>query len=46
MNSTELYFYIKHLNSLKFVSAYLLYLIHVNMPVSTVETKPTNKKCH
>lgn len=37
MNSTELYFYIKHLNSLKFVSAYLLYLIHVNMPVYTVD---------
>lgn len=39
MNSTELYFYIKHLNSLKFVSAYLLYLIHVNMPVSTVDVE-------
>lgn len=39
MNSTELYFYIKHLNSLKFVSAYLLYLIHVNMPVYTVDVE-------
>lgn len=39
MNSTELYFYIKHLNSLKIVSAYLLYLIHVNMPVSTVDVE-------